>query len=210
MVAIDLSAPAASRDAPSWLASFLRVAAVLAALTALTEAAKFVEDSQGWAVAADALWRAEIELFAIAFGASAVARLLPETADRTTGRDAWTFVALFGFGFLLYLGFVLAPYRLTPQPHPIPLATSIYTLLTGSAALIAIGTAAPWPLFSSLRRGAQSVALGTFWSIFALSDLDHLYGPHRPDPFFGITLLCLLSGLFVRFGTTLAERLRPA
>jgi hypothetical protein len=49
-----------------------------------------------------------------------------------------------------------------------------------------------------------------FWLAFISEDLRHIYGPHRPDDYYGLSLLLLVGALFLRFASALKLRIWPA
>ncbi len=52
---------------------------------------------------------------------------------------------------------------------------------------------------SKMRRGLLGTAMAYFWLCYSLLALARIHGPHRPDAYYGISLLLMLLGLLLRF-----------
>jgi hypothetical protein len=52
----------------------------------------------------------------------------------------------------------------------------------------------------------EVMGVAYFWTVYAVSDLDHLYGPHRPDGYFGASLSILVVALLIRFADSFRQR----
>lgn len=135
-----------------------------------------------------------------------VARLLAHTRlaidDVRLTRDlVWSFCA----SFAVYLLSVLLPNLFANQGVGFGLGLFLVTggcvcagmaLVADPARLRFLGAAA--------KRAVLGVAAIYFWLCFSLLALSHLYGPHRPDPYYGFSLMVMIVALLVRFADRLA------
>ncbi len=203
--ASDFAAPAL----PQRFAGALRVLFVMLTSGILVLAALTIRDASGWGVAADDLWRFSVFAFAAAVIWEPIATLFPRGARAGSGRETGVAVAAFAVTYATYLVFSFAPFWLA-KTEPL-IGIRVFGLLAATACLVLAISALPrWPgtFGQPLRRGAQVLMLGFFWMSFAICDLDHLYGPHRPDRFFGISVLVLVAALLLRFAASFVRTMK--
>ena len=88
------------------------------------------------------------------------------------------------------------------------LGTSLF-LAVGSMVTVAMALAADPARLQGLgdkaRRAIAGLAAIYFWMCYSLMALAHLSGPHRPDGFYGFSLMLMIAALLMRFGERLAE-----
>lgn len=127
------------------------------------------------------------------------ARLFPSlTPPESLGRKlVWGFCASYG----VYLLSVFLPNVIQLSP-----GATLMVLFGGSVALVMALTTAPIkrlgdkPVIpAKVRRVLLGTAAGYFWLCYALMGLSRIYGPHRPDAFYGISLCLMVTGLLVRY-----------
>ena len=120
------------------------------------------------------------------------------TPPESLGRKLiWGFCASYG----VYLLSVFLPNVIQLSP-----GATLMVLFGGSVALVMALTAAPLkrlgdrPVIPArFRRVLLGTAAGYFWLCYALMGLARIYGPHRPDAFYGISLCLMVTGLLVRY-----------
>lgn len=52
-----------------------------------------------------------------------------------------------------------------------------------------------------------SGGLFCFWLAYALTGLEHIVGPHRPDAFYGVSLILMIAALLLRFADHFAAQI---
>jgi len=57
-------------------------------------------------------------------------------------------------------------------------------------------------------RALQRIATSYFWLVFIVTGLEHLVGPHRPDVWYGFSLLLLVGVLLLRFADSFVAHWR--
>ena len=57
-------------------------------------------------------------------------------------------------------------------------------------------------------RALQRIATSYFWMVFVITGIEHLYGPHRPDDWYGFSLLTLTAALLIRFADSFVQHRR--
>jgi hypothetical protein len=211
MVALDFHA---SDFAPSFSARYgalLRTLTVFLATAIVVLTGLSVRDASGWSVAADEIWRFSAFVFAAALAWEPAVSLLPREARESLAPEAGTLTAFFVLTYAAYLAFTFAPNWLD-KTEPV-IAMRLFGALAAAATVILAVSALPrWPgaLGQTLQRAVQFVALGFFWVLFVMCGIDHLYGPHRPDSFFGIAVLALVGALLVRFLAAFVQTVKMA
>jgi hypothetical protein len=127
------------------------------------------------------------------------ARIFPTlTPPESLGRRLiWGFCASYG----VYLLSVFLPNVIS-----LSAGATLMVLFGGSVALVMALTAAPLKRLGDkpvipvrVRRVLLGVAAGYFWLCYAVMGLSRIYGPHRPDAFYGFSLCLMVTGLLVRF-----------
>ncbi len=99
-------------------------------------------------------------------------------------------------------------------PNAIHLSTGALLFVLLGALVISVMAAAAPPLHTvrdespgfavqagglKMRRSLVGVAMAYFWLCYSLLALARIQGPHRPDAYYGISLLLMLLGLLLRF-----------
>jgi hypothetical protein len=128
------------------------------------------------------------------------ARILPAARilEERTPELIWGFCASYG----IYLLAVLLPNAIHLSGGAL-LFVLFGAMVTGVMAL----TATPLHLSHTgteliagrVRRTLLGTATIYFWMCYALLALERISGPHRPDTFYSISLLLMITGLLLRF-----------
>jgi hypothetical protein len=128
-----------------------------------------------------------------------MARLFPTlTPPESLGRKLiWGFCASYG----VYLLSVFIPGVIS-----LSAGATLMVLFGGSVALVMALTAASLKRLGDkpvipvrVRRVLLGVATGYFWLCYAVMGLSRIYGPNRPDAFYGLSVCLMVTGLLVRF-----------
>jgi hypothetical protein len=150
------------------------------------------------------VWRFNCLVFFAALVAGPLGRLIPllhVLADK--GRPLLQgFCAAMG----VYFAFILLPNLFAVpdgvRPAGITAGTTMFVLFTGSVTLV-MAAAVHGGFCDKVGPRACRTMLGVaviyFWLCYSLIGLAHISGPHRPDLFYELSLILMLSGLFVRF-----------
>ncbi len=141
--------------------------------------------------------------------AGPVARLFPSRATGDYARARTGLALAFAAMYAVFLGLTLEPATVNGEHLPLP-ALSFAAI--SAFVLLVLVVAAQRTQFGLAERAAwravESFAVVYFWLVFAIQDLDRLYGPHRAEPFAGMAVLLLTLGLFVRFADAFVARRR--
>jgi hypothetical protein len=162
-----------------------------------------------WQLAAELTSRFSTLLFIVAMTVEPISRLVPTPTLQDFGRERGGFMLAFGLSAATSLACVAAPYVLgiaTPSPPAI-----IYCTLTSSilAVMLLAGHPATMRMLGAPAwRAMQRIATAYFWIAFTLIGFDHVVGPHRPDHWYGYSLLLLVAAVLIRFGDTLVTHVR--
>lgn len=109
----------------------------------------------------------------------------------------WGFCASYG----IYLLSVFIPNVIQPSA-----GATLMVLFGGGVSLIMAVTTAPLarlgrpPLIpNNIRRALFGISVIYFWLCYSLMALARIYGPHRPDAYYGISLCLMVAGLLLRY-----------
>jgi hypothetical protein len=157
----------------------------------------------GFRLGSQLAWRYGCFIFFLALVGGPVcriaARLFPRRSfpDGISRRLVWGFCASYG----IYLLSVFIPNVIHPS-----IGAALMVLFGGGVALVMAVTAAPLarlghsPIIpNKIRRGLLCICAIYFWLCYSLMALARIYGPHRPDHYYGISLCLMIAGLLVRY-----------
>ncbi|HSS13024.1 MAG TPA: hypothetical protein VLL04_03980 [Rhizomicrobium sp.] len=157
----------------------------------------------GFRLGSQLAWRYACLVFFTALVAGPACRLAARIFPSLTPPDSlgrkliWGFCASYG----VYLLSVFIPNVIR-----LSAGATLMVLFGGGVALVMALTAAPLkrlgdkPIIpAKIRRVLLGIAAGYFWLCYALMGLSRIYGPHRPDAFYGFSLCLMVTGLLVRF-----------
>ena len=149
-------------------------------------------------------------VFAVYYVAAPLSRLVPVIATQALGAERFALAYAVAGTMAIFLLSLLTPDLAAGNRVPLP--TLAYAALT--AVVVAVFLMSAGSKRASARatmRSLQSLSSGYFWLVFALTDLDRMVGPHRPDGnFYGLSLLLLVTALLVRFADAFMARRRAA
>lgn len=159
-------------------------------------------------------WRFTFCVYFAAIAAGPLARLMPIESVRRIceGRRQliWGFCVSFG----VFLASVLVPNTFT-QPgldrDGLTAGMSVFIILGTILVLVIAYTAshgASHFLGDKARRTMLGAGMSYFWLAYALTGLARISGPHRPDAFYGFSLVLMLIALLLRFADRFAAKIR--
>jgi hypothetical protein len=201
MVALD-NAPDHTSAFAIETSSGSRLVLATAAGAALAAAIGYVlgEDGTGWALASDWASRFALLVFVAAMIAEPAGRLIPSHATARLAEARTALLMGFIAAMIVSLGCVLAPWLLGGIALGAP--TVVYCVMSAmilTVLLFAIHPGTVRLIGAPSWRALQSVAAAYFWSVFALSAMGRVIGPHRPDMWPGFALLLLTAAVLLRF-----------
>jgi len=180
------------------------VAAVAALLTLATIAAVGLGEN-GIRVGSLMAWRFSFFVFVAALVAGPLCRIAPFALCRFIGPQGrqliWSFCGAFG----VYLASVLIPNLLRlplPQHGGLDIGMLLFVVFCGLLAAVMAYAASPQAalkLGDKPQRAILVVGVSYFWLTYAASGLSHIYGPHRPEMFYGLSVSLLVVALLLRF-----------
>lgn len=148
-------------------------------------------------------WRFACVVYFAAIVGGPVTRLLPFLSAYRSGKDnrqlLWGFCASFG----VFLASILVPNTFvlpSPGREGFTVGMGLFVLFGAGLTMVVAYAAVP---HRNLNEGARRTILGAglsyFWAAYALTALSRLSGPHRPDMFYGISLILMVTALLLRF-----------
>ncbi len=163
----------------------------------------------GWRLAAETVSRFSLVLFVAAMVVEPLARIFPAVPLRAIARERAGLVLAFAMAAIVSLVCVAAPSYLGGDRMSVPAV--FYSAITAAILVVMLFSAHPATkrfLGAPAWRTLQRIATSYFWLVFVLTGLDHLVGPHRPDAWFGASLLILTGAVLIRFADALVFKLR--
>jgi hypothetical protein len=162
----------------------------------------------GFRLGSQLAWRFTTLVFFAALVAGPIARLAARVsvhgpAPRHLSRKlVWGFCA----SYAVYLVSVFLP-----NVIHLSAGATLMVLFGGVVTAVLALSAAPLGLMNEkIRRTVMGTAAVYFWSCYSLMALSRLYGPHRPDAFYGISLCLMVAALLVRYADRWLSRFSPA
>ncbi len=157
-------------------------------------------------------WRFACPVFFAATIAGPVTRIVPWEWLRRAGQERrqliWGFCASIG----VYLASLIVPNTLTPTSldHEGLTAGMVLFVIFGAVLTMVIAyVASPRSnLGEQSRKTLLGVGMSYFWLAYTLTALSHLSGPHRPDAFYGFSLILMLTALLARFVDNFVTKIR--
>ena len=164
-------------------------------------------DANAARFAATTVFRVSGLAFLLFYLAGPVCRLVPSSQTRLAARERTGLALAFAAMYVVFLLCALAPDYFAGTRMPLAtLAFAAFSTLI-LAVIIAgerAGLAdASWRL---ALRAMETVGVAYFWAVYAVDDLSHMSGPHRPDGFYGISLSIFVAALLVRFADSFWQR----
>jgi hypothetical protein len=156
----------------------------------------------GFRLGSQLAWRYTSFVFFAALVAGPVCRIAARTGyftcpENLSRKLVWGFCV----SYAVYLLSVFLPNVIR-----LSAGATLMVVFGGTVAAVMALTVAPLkrlggaPLIGEkTRRAMLSTATIYFWSCYALMALSRLYGPHRPDAFYGVSLCLMVVGLLLRY-----------
>jgi len=159
--------------------------------------------------AAQAVFRASSLAFLIYYLAGPVSRLVRSRQTLMLAREHVGLALAFVSFYAVFLGCTVVPDTMSGARIPLTtLAFVGFSTIVLGAVLAGEYAGRADPQWRSALRAMECLGVAYFWLAYAVNDLDHLSGPHRPDGYYGISLTVLVLALLVRFADSFRERAR--
>lgn len=189
--------------------------AMIAAVTVILTLGGFAAhgfDDNGFRLGSELAWRFTFLIYFAAVILGPLARLVPGARVQRfegLGRQLlWGFCASFG----VFLTSLLLPNSLTPIiPGHGGLTTGmvLFVVFGGGLTIVIAYAASPQPnLGERSRKTILGVGLSYFWLAYALNGFSHLSDPHRPDAFYGASVMLMGLALLLRFADRFVSKPR--
>jgi len=188
------------------------VIAVLAALACGGGLAARGFTEGGWRLGSELVWRFTCFVFFAAAVAGPLGRLIPWQRLREACENRRQLIWGFCAGFAVYLfGLRMADLVAFGNRAGVMAGIGIFDLFGAVLIVIVACTAsrrAAFFLGERVRRIVLGAGLCCFWLAYALTGLGHISGPHRPDMFYGVSILLMVAALLLRFADNFAAKIR--
>jgi hypothetical protein len=164
-------------------------------------------DANAARFAATTVFRVSGLVFLLFYLAGPVSRLIPSWPTRTVARERTGLALAFAAMYVVFLLCALAPDYFAGTR--MPLATLAFAAFSTMILAVIIAGERAGLADASWRlalRAMETVGVAYFWAVYAVDDLSHMSGPHRPDGFYGISLSILVAALLVRFADSFWQR----
>ena len=191
---------------PGWI-----VIAILAAFAGGAGLAARGFTESGWRLGSELVWRSPCFVFFAAIIAGPLARLIPWQPLREACENRRQLVWGFCASFALYLaGLRMADLAAYGSRAAVMAGIGLFDL-AGAVLLVIIACTASrhvaFFLDERVRRILLGASLWCFWLAYALTGLEHISGPHRPDAFYGVSILLMIVALLLRFADDFAANI---
>lgn len=207
LTAMDTGAVLPRLRVPFW-----GMVAIATALVGLAGFAAHGFNDNGLRFGSQLTWRFASLVYFAAIIAGPLARLLPWPALKRLLAERsqliWGFCASFG----VFLASLLAPNTLTPPSldhEGLTMGMALFVFFGAGLAIVVAYAAAPQPnLSEQARRAILGAGMAYFWLAYTLTGLSHLSGPHRPDGFYGFSLMLMVAALLLRFADQMVTKMK--
>jgi hypothetical protein len=157
------------------------------------------------------VFRASSAAFLLFYLAGPISRLIRTRATVALARERTGLALAFAAMYAVFLACLIAPDILTGTRVPLAnLTLAAFSSLILAVVLMGERAALAASSWRSALRTMEMVGVAYFWAAYAVNDLDHLSGPHRPDGYYGASLTVLCLALLVRFADSFWQRYRLA
>ena len=168
-------------------------------------------DANAMRFAAQTVFRASTLAFLLFYLATPLAHLLRSRPTQILARERTGLALAFAGMYAVFLGCAVAPDYFAGAHVPLPtLAFAVFSAVILGVVLAgerAVHADASW---QPALRTMEIIGIAYFWAAYAVNDLDHLSGPHRPDGYYGVSLTILVLALLVRFADSFWQRYKYA
>jgi hypothetical protein len=188
-------------------------AGVIAAVSAGLAFATMVRhgfDDAGLRLAIELAWRFASFVFFAAIVAGPLCRLVPYRGVKRLHGFRRQMIWSFSASYAVFLAVLVLPNTLGGVTHDdATFGMTMFALFGGGAAgtmAFAASREAGQRLGAKSQRALLSVEAAFFWLTYALTGLAHLFGPHRPDGFYGLSFSLMILALLLRFADRFLAR----
>jgi len=157
------------------------------------------------------VFRASSVAFLLYYLATPLAGLVRTGAVLSFARQRTGLALAFVCAYAVFLGCALAPDYLSGAHIALP--TLAFSIFSGVILAVVVAGEFAGRVDAEWRpalRAMECVGVAYFWLVYAIDDLDHISGPHRPDYFYNVSLLVLVLALLMRFAGNFLERYKLA
>ena len=188
----------AQRRFPLW--GLIALAAILVSLGGIA-ARGF--DENGLRFGNQLAWRFASLVYVAAIIAGPVMRLIPWARLRRAADVERQLIWGFCAGIGVYLASLIVPNTLTPPSldhEGLTFGMALFAIFGAALTMMIAYVASPQRgLGEQSRRTILGTGLSYYWLAYMLIGLSHLSGPHRPDGFYGFSVMLMLAALLIRF-----------
>ena len=188
----------------------------IAGLLTLATIAAYGFAENGLRMGSQMAWRFAFFVFFAALVAGPLCRVMPFGLCRFLGQHCKQLIWSFCGAFAVFLASVLVPNTIRPASiHHEGLEPGLALFAILGAILVTVmayaaSAAAEARLGARPARAILGIGLVYFWLTYALTALSHLYGPHRPDAFYDISLSLMVVALLASFADCFLRKTRSA
>ena len=164
-------------------------------------------DANAMRFATQTVFRASTVAFLLFYLATPLGHLIPSRPTLVLARERIGLSLAFAGMYAVFLVCAVAPDYFAGT-H-IPLATLTFTAFSAIILAVVLAGERAAHADASWRpalRTMEIIGVAYFWAAYAVNDLDHMSGPHRPDGYYGLSLTILVLALFVRFADSFWQR----
>jgi hypothetical protein len=164
-------------------------------------------DANAARFAATTVFRASGVAFLLFYLAGPISRLIRSRPTVAVARERMGLALAFAAIYAVFLVCAVAPDTLAGAS--VPLATVTFAVFSALILAVVLAGERAGLADASWRpalRAMETVGVAYFWMAYAVDDLNHLSGPHRPDGYYGVSLSILVAALLVRFADSVWQR----
>ncbi len=164
-------------------------------------------DANAARFAAQTVFRVSGLAFLLFYLAGPVSRLIPSRPTLALARERTGLALAFAGIYTVFLVCAMTPDYFASAHVPLPTAAfAVFSLLILAVILAGERAGLADASWRPALRAMETVGVAYFWMVYAVNDLDHLSGPHRPDGYYGLSLSILVAALLVRFADSFWQR----
>jgi hypothetical protein len=160
-----------------------------------------------WDAAAEYVSHFSSVIFLSVFIAGPAARLFPARATEMLNSTRNRLVAAFLASYAVFIAFLAMSFHVGDTR--MDTTTIVFCWVAGIVGAVMSLSTVPntVPLAHAIQDKLQRIAMGYFWLSFVLDDVRHIYGPHRPDHYYGPALLVFIGAILLRFADDFRQRI---